>query len=152
MRSQLNISMAQLNDLESLNCQLREQIAQYQTQVASIQRNLQEENERCQELVALNSRLLQVQAEMQSHADNAIGGKPLTEELFEAELDLCSTTLDDFTEISIPNTPTVIEGCTDVFEEHFKVLESLENYLESQNRLVEDSHESSTSTSATREV
>jgi len=43
-------------------------------------------------------------------------------------------TLDDFREISLPNTPTVLDGCNDVFEEHFKVLESLESYLETQQR------------------
>ena len=42
-----------------------------------------------------------------------------------------------------------MDGCSDVFEEHFKVLESLENYLESQNLVeaAEDNDESGISTS-----
>jgi len=72
-------------------------------------------------------------------------GKPLTEELLEVELAAyADATLDDFREISLPNTPTVLDGCTNVFDEHFKVLESLENYLEAQHLVAaEDNDQSS---------
>ncbi len=61
-----------------------------------------------------------------------------------------AATLDDFQEISLPTTPTVVDGCNNVFEEHFKVLESLESYLETQNlagATAEDNDESGISTS-----
>lgn len=73
-------------------------------------------------------------------------GKPLTEELLEVELAAyADATLDDFREISLPNTPTVLDGCTNVFDEHFKVLESLESYLEAQHLVAaaEDNDQSS---------
>lgn len=143
LRAQLNISLAQLNELESLNCALREQIVEHQNRISSLQRSLEMESCQSQDLAAENSRLIQAQAELMSHhhpssSTIVMVGKPLTEELFEAETDdppavtVSTTTLDDFQEISLPSTPTVVDGCTDVFEEHFKVLESLESYLESQ--------------------
>lgn len=161
--------MAQLNELESLNCQLREQVAEYQDQIMLLQRNLEKESSQSQELVAENNRLMQVQLGMLM--SNGSVGKPLTEELFEVESDegcpaippatytdssgssadiTAATTLDDFSEISLPATPTVVDGCNNVFEEHFKVLESLENYLETQqiiNLTGEDNDESGISTS-----
>ncbi len=166
LRSQLNTSLAQLNELESLNCQLREQIVEYQNTISSLQRSLDKESSHNENLVAENSRLAQAQIEMMSHNGHPIMvtcvGKPLTEELFEVESDegcmspdpvstITAATLDDFQEISLPSTPTVVDGCTDVFEEHFKVLESLENYLEAQHltgaATVEDNDESGISTS-----
>ena len=150
--------MVQLNELESLNCQLREQILQQQSQMAKLQRNLEEEESRCQELMIENSRLLQAQADIQNRPIPA-AAKPLTLELFEAELDepeADEATLDDFREISLPNTPTVLDGCSDVFEEHFKVLESLESYLETQHLVVEEvtdeSGVSMTTTPSVRDV
>ena len=77
-------------------------------------------------------------------------GKPLTEELLEVELAAyADATLDDFREISLPNTPTVLDGATSVFDEHFKVLESLENYLEAQHLVAseDNDHSSGISTS-----
>ena len=152
LRSQLTTSLAQLNELESLNCQLREQIVEYQNRISSLQRSLDKESSNNQNLAAENSRLALAQIEMMTVA------KPLTEELFEVESDegctspvVVITTLDDFQEISLPSTPTVVDGCTDVFEEHFKVLESLESYLESQHLVgattSEDNDESGISTS-----
>lgn len=149
MRSQLNMSMAQLNQLESLNCQLRDQVLQHQTQMASMQRNLEEEASRCQDLISENGRLVQAQAELQSRSQmmSCLVARPLTEELLAAEEidqpeveeeEEVDATLDDFQEISIPNTPTVLDGCADVFEEHFKVLESLESYLETQHLVAEE--------------
>ena len=133
--------MAQLNQLESLNCQLREQLLQHQTQMAGMQRNLEEEASRCQDLVSENSRLVQVHTELQQRSQMmSCLARPLTEELMEADIDQpeVDATLDDFQEISIPNTPTVLDGCSDVFEEHFKVLESLESYLETQHLVAEE--------------
>lgn len=149
LRSQLKASIAQLSELESLNCALRDQIMEHQHRITSLQRSLEMESCRNQDLMAENNQLIQAQNELiNRHPTSTIVmvGKPLTEELFEVETDDAvtviatgvahpnnnSTTLDDFREISLPSTPTVIEGCTDVFEEHFKVLESLESYLESQ--------------------
>lgn len=158
--------MAQLNELELLNCHLREQVAEYQEQIVMLQRSLEKESSQSQELVAENNRLMQVQLGMMMN--NVPVGKPLTEELFEVESDegcpavphatdtdssgsvdvTMGTTLDDFSEISLPNTPTVVEGCNNVFEEHFKVLESLESYLETQQIVnLEDNDESGISTS-----
>lgn len=154
--------MAQLNELESLNCQLREQIVEHQNTISSLQRSLDRESCQNETLTAENNRLAQAQIEMMVNCNGqstmVAVGKPLTEELFEVEIDdncptlnaLTATTLDDFQEISLPSTPTVVEGCNDVFEEHFKVLESLENYLESQHLVgatAEDNDESGISTS-----
>ena len=182
LRTQLNTSLAQLNELESLNCLLREQIVEHQNQISLLQRNLDKESSQIADLTAENQRLMQAQMELMMISGRAgvrVGssitiGKPLTEELFEVESDgtsitaITSTvvtasststadhssasapaTLDDFQEISLPNTPTVMDGCSDVFEEHFKVLESLENYLESQNMMeaAEENDESGISTS-----
>ena len=184
LRTQLNTSMAQLNELESLNCLLREQIVEHQNQLSTLQRNLDKESCQIQDLTTENQRLLQAQMELMVISGRAgvrVGssitiGKPLTEELYEVEVEsdgssitaitstvvtdsstadhslsesAAAATLDDFQEISLPNTPTVMDGCSDVFEEHFKVLESLENYLESQNLVeaAEDNDESGISTS-----
>lgn len=184
LRTQLNTSMAQLNELESLNCLLREQIVEHQNQISTLQRNLDKESCQIQDLTTENQRLLQAQMELMVISGRAgvrVGssitiGKPLTEELYEVEVEsdgssitaitstvvtdsstadhslsesAAAATLDDFQEISLPNTPTVMDGCSDVFEEHFKVLESLENYLESQNLVeaAEDNDESGISTS-----
>lgn len=150
LRSQLKASIAQLSELESLNCALRDQIMEHQHRITSLQRSLEMESCRNQDLMAENNQLIQAQNELINRHNPTstivMVGKPLTEELFEVETDDAvtviatgvahpnntSTTLDDFREISLPTTPTVIEGCTDIFEEHFKVLESLESYLESQ--------------------
>ena len=184
LRTQLNTSMAQLNELESLNCLRREQIVEHQNQISTLQRNLDKESCQIQDLTTENQRLLQAQMELMVISGRAgvrVGssitiGKPLTEELYEVEVEsdgssitaitstvvtdsstadhsssesAAAATLDDFQEISLPNTPTVMDGCSDVFEEHFKVLESLENYLESQNLVeaAEDNDESGISTS-----
>lgn len=162
LRSQLTTSLAQLNELESLNCQLREKIVEYQNTIYSLQRSLDEKNCQNGTLAAENSRLAQAQMEMMSMSMVALG-KPLTEELLEIEsdegcmssdpvvvADAAAASLDDFQEISLPTTPTVVDGCNNVFEEHFKVLESLENYLESQHLIgatMEDNDESGISTS-----
>lgn len=162
LRTQLNTSLAQLNELESLNCQLREQIVEHQSTISSLQRSLDRESCQNENLAAENSRLAQAQMEMMVSCNGqptlVTMGKPLTEELFEVESDdgctslntVATTTLDDFQEISLPTTPTVVDGCTDIFEEHFKVLESLESYLESQHLsgvTAEDNDESGISTS-----
>lgn len=162
LRTQLTTSLAQLNELESLNCQLREHIVEHQNTISSLQRSLDKESSQNENLVAENSRLAQAQVEMMmsgnGHSTLVSVGKPLTEELFEVESDegcmspvtTTATTLDDFQEISLPSTPTVVDGCTDVFEEHFKVLESLESYLETQQLIgatTEDNDESGISTS-----
>lgn len=162
--------MGQLNELELLNCQLREQVAEYQDQIVMLQRSLEKESSQSQELVAENNRLMQAHLGMLMTNGGVSVGKPLTEELFEVESDegcpavpgatdpdssgsvdiTVATTLDDFSEISLPTTPTVVDGCNNVFEEHFKVLESLENYLETQqivNLTGEDNDESGISTS-----
>lgn len=155
--------MAQLNELESLNCQLREQIVEHQNTISSLQRSLDRESCQNETLAAENSRLAQAQMDLMANCNGqstmmTAVGKPLTEELFEVEVDdgcptlstLTAATLDDFQEISLPSTPTVVDGCNDVFEEHFKVLESLENYLETQHLVgatAEDNDESGISTS-----
>lgn len=162
LRSQLTTSLAQLNELESLNCQLREKIVEYQNTIYSLQRSLDEKNCQNGTLAAENSRLAQAQMEMMTMSMVAVG-KPLTEELLEIESDegcmssepvavedQAAATLDDFQEISLPTTPTVVDGCNNVFEEHFKVLESLENYLETQHLIgatMDDNDESGISTS-----
>ena len=66
MRSQLTTSLAQLNELESLNCQLREKIVEYQNTICSLQRSLDEKSCQNGNLVAENSRLAQAQMEMMS--------------------------------------------------------------------------------------
>lgn len=190
LRSQLTTSLAQLNELESLNCQLREKIVEYQNTIYSLQRSLDEKSCQNGNLMAENNRLAQAQMEMMSMSMVAMGklisininlgstespfvilpcvfsyftAKPLTEELLEIESDEgcmspepvaatseTAATLDDFQEISLPTTPTVVDGCNNVFEEHFKVLESLESYLETQHltgATAEDNDESGISTS-----
>lgn len=141
MRSQLSASMVQLNELESLNCALRDQIVEHQHRMSSLERSLEMETCQNQDLAAENSRLIQELMNSRGAASTitVTVGKPLTEELLEVESDDAPTatvivpaTLDDFREISLPSTPTVVDGCADVFEEHFKVLESLESYLETQ--------------------
>ncbi|EFX86191.1 hypothetical protein DAPPUDRAFT_98050 [Daphnia pulex] len=162
LRSQLTTSLAQLNELESLNCQLREKIVEYQNTIYSLQRSLDEKSCQNGNLMAENNRLAQAQMEMMSMSMVAMA-KPLTEELLEIESDEgcmspepvaatseTAATLDDFQEISLPTTPTVVDGCNNVFEEHFKVLESLESYLETQHltgATAEDNDESGISTS-----
>ena len=112
-----------------------------------MQRNLDKETSACYTLMEENRKLVEKQIEMQNRGEMALA-KPLTQELLEVELDAINqSTLDDFQEISLPYTPPVLEGCTNVFEEHFKVLESLENYLEAQQLVAGENEESGISTS-----
>ena len=123
-----------------------------------MQRNVEKESVICKNLMAENNKLQNWQKEMELRSKLSVEtAKPLTQELLEVELGdaVCvrsaaaaaAATLDDFREISLPNTPTVLDGCTNVFDEHFKVLESLENYLEAQQLVTEEAHDSGVSTS-----
>jgi len=150
LRSQISISLGQLSELEFVNCQLRDQVKDYQERVQEMQRCVEKESVICKNLMAENSKLQNWQKEMELRKMQGETGKPLTEELLEVELAAyADATLDDFREISLPNTPTVLDGATSVFDEHFKVLESLENYLEAQHLVAseDNDHSSGISTS-----
>lgn len=73
LRSQLTTSLAQLNELESLNCQLREKIVEYQNTIYSLQRSLDEKSCQNGNLMAENNRLAQAQMEMMSMSMVAMG-------------------------------------------------------------------------------
>lgn len=64
MRSQITISLGQLSELEFVNCQLREQVKEYQERVQEMQRSLEKESVICKNLMAENNKLQNWQKEV----------------------------------------------------------------------------------------
>ena len=114
LRTQLNTSMAQLNELESLNCLLREQIVEHQNQISTLQRNLDKESCQIQDLTTENQRLLQAQMELMVISGRAgvrVGssitiGKPLTEELYEVEVESDGSSITAITSTVVTDSST----------------------------------------------
>jgi len=64
LRSQITISLGQLSELEFVNCQLREQVKEYQERVQEMQRSLEKESVICKNLMAENNKLQNWQKEV----------------------------------------------------------------------------------------